>query len=373
MPYYQLSRLIFKPKEDNQIQNRTYDPMQQHASQIIPYPPSFIDRFMDFVKRLPIPYWLTYLVLFILESILVHVVAWIDGWLPAYTFSPLPLIFPLWLWTPLAMMTFLDRVSLEALSSFRPLLDVDEEQLNKLKYEFTVMPARGVIFSGVFWVTVYILLTVLAYQAFYVGYGLGTTLSVVIFVAGLISFAIGSAIYYHSFRQLRLVNRTVKMVQHFNLFQLDPVYAFSRVTSLIGVSWMIMLSLTLLTFPIDLLSAPVLAILVLQVGLAVAAFVLPLWFVHVRLLTEKRRLLGEINRRVEATIENLHHSIDGNELSVMDPLNKAVMSLNVERDMVNNIPTWPWRAGTLTGFLSALFLPIILFLIQLAIQKWFGG
>lgn len=33
-------------------------------------------------------------------------------------------------------------------------------------------------------------------------------------------------------------------------------------------------------------------------------------------------------------------------------------------------PTWPWRSGKLTGFLSALVLPILLFVIQLGIQKW---
>ena len=114
----------------------------------------------------------------------------------------------------------------------------------------------------------------------------------------------------------------------------------------------------------------VLGILILQVVLAVAAFVLPLWFVHRRLLAEKRRLLSEHNQRLEATVKHLHHSIDGNELSEMDPLNKAVISLNVERDILHSIPTWPWRSGTLTGFLSALVLPIVLFLIQYGIQKW---
>lgn len=229
------------------------------------------------------------------------------------------------------------------------------------------------ILSAVFWVAVYILLTVLAFQTFYVGYGLGTFLTVMIFATGLISFSIGSAIYYHSFRQLRTVNQTVKMARRFNLFQLDPVYAFSRVTSLIGISWMIMLSLTLLAFPIDLLEAPVLAILVLQAVLAVAAFALPLWFVNRRLVTEKRRLLSDLNHRVELTLDRLHHSIDKNELGELDQINSVITYLNTERDILARIPTWPWRAGTLTGFLSAMVLPIILFLIQLIIQNWFGG
>lgn len=114
---------------------RTTDLMQKEPGESIPYPPSFVDRLMDFVVRLPIPYWLTYLLLLILQVSLIHVLAWIDGWLPPFTFSRLLFTFPVWTWIPLALMTYLDQVSLEALSSFRPLLDVDEEKLNRLKYE----------------------------------------------------------------------------------------------------------------------------------------------------------------------------------------------------------------------------------------------
>jgi hypothetical protein len=119
---------------------------------------------MDFVEQLPGPYWLTYLALFILQSLLVHILAWIDGWQPAYTFNPIALLFPFWLWAPLVMMTYLDQVSMEALSSFSQLLEVDEETLNRLKVEFTVMPARSVILSGVFWVIIYIIFTVVAFR-----------------------------------------------------------------------------------------------------------------------------------------------------------------------------------------------------------------
>lgn len=346
--------------------------MRPDTAHARPYPPSFLDRFMDTVERLPVPYWLTYLLLFLLQSIIVHALAWIDGWQPIFTFNPIVFLFPIWLWGPFAMMTYLDRVSLEAQSSFSPLLDVDEEEINRLKVEFTTMPARTVIFSGLVWAIVYLFLTYLVFDAFYVAYGLGTLFTVVMIIEGLISFAVGSAIYYHSFRQLRLVNRTVKMARQFNLFQLDPVYAFSRVTSQIGVSWMIMLSLTLLLFPMQLASGPVLAILVLQLALAVAAFVLPLWFVHRRLVAEKRRLLAELNRRVEGTLEHLHHYLDENDLAAVEQVNFAMTGLNDEKNVLNAIPTWPWRAGTLTGFLSAIVLPIVLFLIQLAVENWLG-
>jgi hypothetical protein len=345
--------------------------MRQDTSETNPYASSFIDRFMDFVERLPSPYWLTLLVLFVLESTILHVVAWIVGWLPAFALSPILLIYPLWLWGPLAIMTYLNSISLEALASFRPLLDVEEERLKTLRYEFTTMPARSVILNGVIWSSFYVIYNYLTFRALYEKYQPGAFLALIIFLAGLVSFFAGSAIYYHSFRQLRLVDRTVKMVKQFNLFRLDPVYAFSRVTARTGVSWMILLSLTLLCFPSGLENVMLLAMFALQGMLALAAFGLPLGFVNQRLVAEKRTLLAELNQRVESTLERLHRCLDENETGEVGQLNSVMTGLNAERDILKSIPTWPWRPGTLNGFLSAIALPIILVLIRLVLEKWF--
>ena len=134
-----------------------------------PYPPSFIDRFMNSVKRLPVAYPLTYFVLFIVESALLHIAAWIDGWLPAYKFSGLAVAFPLWLWGPLAIVTYLNSVSIEALTTFRPLLDVPEETIRRLKYEFTHLPARRVIINSVAWSIVYFVFNYAAIDTSYGG------------------------------------------------------------------------------------------------------------------------------------------------------------------------------------------------------------
>jgi hypothetical protein len=355
-----------------QIESVKSEPLQPDPSAAKPFTPSFVDRFMDFVQRLPIPFWLTYLVLFILEGSLNQVLSWISGWLPPFQLNPLILLFPLWLWGPLAIITHLDRVAMDALSSFSPLINIDEKALKKLKFEFSTMPAIPVILSGIFWLINYLILTYLTYQVFYVGYGLGKLLSVVIFVEGLISYSTGSVIYYHSLRQLYLVNRTV-LVHQFDLFHLDPVYAFSRLTAQIGIAWMLMLSLTLLVFPISLVSLPVLMVLVLQIFLAIAAFVLPLWFVHSRLVSEKRKLISEHNQRVKETLSNFHGMLEENRMAEADKHNFAINALVNERSLLTSIPTWPWRSGTFTGFLSALVLPIILFIIQLVIKKFTGG
>jgi hypothetical protein len=346
--------------------------MEKASAKTNPFASSFLDRFMKFVERQPIPYWLTYLILFILQGTLAHLLAWIDGWLPAFTFSPIAFLFPLWQWIPFAIMTYLNRASLRALSSFSSLMHVDEGTLAKLRVEFTTMPSRGVILSGVVWSVIYIFLTYLAFNAIYVAFGLGKFFSVFLIVEGLIAYATGSAIYYHSLRQLRLVNSTMRMVRQFSLFQLNPVYAFSLVTSQTAVAWMLLLSLTLLLFPLKLADVPILMILALQVALAIAAFIFPLWFVHRRLVFQKRTLLAEHNLRAGSMLDQLHRCLDENKLDQAGQLNSSLNALNIERSILTGIPTWPWRTGTLTAFLSAIVLPIILFLVQIAIKGWLG-
>jgi hypothetical protein len=347
-------------------------PQQPMSKEIKYFAPSFLDKFMNFVEKLPAPYWLTYFVLFLVQSAIMHLLAWINGWLPAYTSNSILFLFPIWQWMPLAIMTYSNSVSRQAVSKFSPLLDVEEIEIERLKVEFSTMPSRGVILSGVLWGILYVILIYATFDTFVTSYGLSPFLATVVQLEGLIAYLTGSAIYYHSFRQLSLVNRTVKKVKQFNMFQLDPVYAFSRVTSFIGVSWMIMLSLTLLTFPIQFISGLALLILGLQVILAVAAFALPLWFVHLRLESEKLDLLAILNQQFESTSAKLHSCLNNNDMGPVTQLKDALLGLSAERDVLDEMSTWPWSTGTLTGFLSTTILPIGVYLVQLAIQALLG-
>jgi hypothetical protein len=328
---------------------------------------------MGFIDRLPGPFWLAYIILFLLQSTLNMLLAWQDGFLPVSKIEPLLFLYPFWLWIPLALVTHLNNVAGEALANFRPLLKMDDEAFKRLEYEFTTMPSRGVILSGIVWGILYVILNLIALPDVQVVYGWKDWLTGVVFLEGLISYLFGSVIYYHAIRQLWLVDRTVKLVKQFNLFHLDPIYAFSRLTSQTGISWVILLTFTLLVFPLRFASLLPLATMGFQVALALAAFVVPIWSVHRKLVSEKRRLQAELNQRVEATFQRLHRCLDENRLDEVDGLNSAMSGLSSEREVLAGIPTFPWRAGTLTGFLSAVALPVALFLVQLVIERWLGG
>jgi len=351
---------------------KTSAPAQPGTRVIDPYPISFIDKLMRLIERQALPYGLIYFGFFVLQSLAIHILVWIDGWREPFSFVPLTLLFPLWLWLPLAFMTHLNHVAVEALVAFSPLLDCSEEESAQLRYEFTTLPVRGVVISSIFWVTVYLFLVYLIRDSFFVSYGLGPMFSIVITVTGLISYSIGGVIYYHSVRQLRLVNRTVKMVKKFNLFQLEPVYVFSTLTAQTGIGWILLLSLTLLTFPLEVAPLPMLAFLLVQTGLSLAAFALPLWFVNQRLVSAKRGMIADLNQRTETTLERLHHAVDSDASKEYESLNHALDGLNAERDILNKISTWPWRQGVFTGFLSAIVLPVVLFLLQMVLGNLLG-
>ncbi len=57
----------------------------------------------------------------------------------------------------------------------------------------------------------------------------------------------------------------------------------------------------------------------------------------------------------------------------METLGKSIAALWRERDIIAKLPTWPWSTGTLRGFVSALLLPITLFLIQRLLGDAQGG
>ncbi len=168
------------------------------------------------------------------------------------------------------------------------------------------------------------------------------------------------------------MDKTVKLVKHFNLFRLEPVYTFSVVTSQTGIIWAFLLSFTLLTVPLQFALGPTLAILIVQIILVTAAFVLPLQMVNQRLVAEKRRLLAEHNERVRSALARLHSQLDDDKLSGIAELNHALTGLAAEGGILEKIPTWPWRAGLFTGFISIVVLPIAIFLIQLALGRLVG-
>ena len=102
--------------------------------------------------------------------------------------------------------------------------------------------------------------------------------------------------------------------------------------------------------------------------LGVAIFVWPLLGIHRLLVNEKERLLEESSRRLEVAVVDLHHRVDNGELEGMTDLNMAIGALELEHQALSRIPTWSWQPETVRLLATALLLPLVLLLAQIAVQ-----
>lgn len=177
----------------------------------------------------------------------------------------------------------------------------------------------------------------------------------------------------HAVRQLRIVSRLHAVAEHIDPFNAAPLYAFSRLTALTGMGLIAVIAVGVALNPASLQGQAFVFIwlpwLVGFPAIALFVFVAPLRGMHGRLAEMKRDLQGASEDRIKAVLAALHADVDAMDLSRADGLQKSLGSLLQERDILAKLPTWPWSAGTLRGFLSALLLPVVVFLIQRVLNQ----
>jgi len=170
------------------------------------------------------------------------------------------------------------------------------------------------------------------------------------------------------------VSRIHATVTRINLFQPDPLYAFSGLTARTAMGYLLLAdTAVLIMYEFMLETDPMaLGIMAFMMALAAVTFVLPLLGMHRRMVEEKGRLESEANQRLEAAIAELHRRVDDLNLIDMSELYRAISSLEIERDVLAKIPTWPWQPGTLRVALSPLLLPVAVWLIQRILERFAG-
>jgi hypothetical protein len=152
-----------------------------------------------------------------------------------------------------------------------------------------------------------------------------------------------------------------------------PLYAFSKLTALTAVGLAVLtygffaLNPSYLYEPIALVQASLILVL------AVAIFAWPLLGIRRLLVEEKERMLDEASLRFEASIVELQQRMDNGKLERMDDLYKAIAGLEIQQNALNRIPTWPWQPETVRWLVTALVLPLGLWIIQFVLQRILGS
>lgn len=332
------------------------------------YAPSWLDRMLRAVDRLPWPWYASYAAVFILgQAVIAGLRADASAGFARRLLEP-PRVFWLWaLYLP-AFTHYLGRVAREKLLRFREVLALDDDAYRGLAYRLTTMP---------FWppLVVGLLSVALGVATLGLNQGLIRELGFPAWEewATVASYAVGGAAIYHSIHQLRAVSRIYAMVVDLDLHHLEPVHALSALTARTATGWILLLVATQAVIPRALAGRVAVelgfAILIL---VAAASFFAPLLGMHKRLEQEKAAALAGLSGMARSLRAQLQARIQVGELEGLDGLQKGLAVLTAERDQIARTSTWPWQPATLRGFLSALLLPLIIKLLQGAVGTLLG-
>ena len=335
-----------------------------------PYAPSWVNHLNTWLARMPGSNWLYYfgfwLVLFLIPSI----VYLVEGVLPSGSFLPVQGFIPGVIAFFLAMFHYLDERVDASLTAMRPALKVSEGQYQELRYQLTNLPAGLTLIASLITLAI-IFLTELMTEPYRIEVldlsPVSTNLFRIIYFLG---WWVLGAFLYHAVHQLRLINRIYTQHTRINLFRMKPLYAFSNLSALTAGSIAMVLYGWMAVAPGVSLAHPITFIVTFMVLLiAVVIFIWPQLGIHNLQVAEKDRLLEEANQRFEAIIGELHRRVDAGELDQMNDLRVTMTNLEMELNALKRIHTWPWQPETVRWLITALVLPLGLWLIQSVLQR----
>jgi hypothetical protein len=341
------------------------------AEFVPPYPPSWVDRLTDWVERLPIPWWLFYVLLAAVLCGLVALGLWRAGVYRDFGFHPMQIWMPTLGAYLLGLTHALDRVAASSMQRFRPAFRGDDSAFAAAVYRMTTLPARETLIITI--VLTVLTLPVGRYEMSMIQTG-GLELAPPIFLAVLaVLYVISYPFFYHIWHQLREIHRLHRDWADVRVTNIRPMYALSRVTSLSALGVVLNNYGWFLAQPGAELNNPVtIGEGIFSLIIALVVFIWPLWSAH-RLLSEaKEDGLARVAGRKESARRQLHEAVDAGQLDRVDPLNKVLGALEVENAELTRVATWPWAAGTLRGLLGTVLLPIVLWLIQRLLSSVVG-
>jgi hypothetical protein len=332
--------------------------------------PSGIDRFNNWVGKLWVQPWILYAVLGITLILIQLLFLWLDS--GAYANELIPIIVFNGLAIPylLALIRLLDQQALKALDGLKPVLRVSTEEFENLKNRISNMPLLEPLLAGLA-MTIFVLLLprIASEPVRYAALDHLSFFTIVYHIIDKSSAFLFGVFLYHTIRQLRLVNTINSDFVHINIFQLRPVQVFSRLTASTALGLLLFYYGWIIINPELLADPAILGVSLLFTALAILVFVWPLWGMHRMMVMEKEQALNEIELRFEELFAMFNKYVIENDFAAADKLNGTIMSLEIQHNKVNAVPTWPWRSETARVLLTAVALPILLMFLQFIVQR----
>ena len=354
-----------------------------------PYAPSWVDRVTDWVRGLPLHYPVVYLIPVVVLFGITTSIKWADGSYQAayeagnheglfkfgpFFFYPFHAIPELVAFYALALIHYLDDVAKHALATYGPAMKTDEATYRDLEYRLTKMPAlptflaslAGAVFAALVLLTLGYLLPGFMSRLLLFTSPAATAIESGVFI---LLWWIWAALIYHTVRQLRLVSHIYNRYTRIDLFNLDPLYAFSWLTARTGIGWVAATYAFILTAPGLMENVITLGIMVFNVLFAVIAFAWPLVGIHRKLEAAKSERIYAANQSFEALSTELRRRTDAGDFTRMTEMKDGMEAVNHEREILSQVHTWPWQRETVGGLSTALFLPLIIWLITRLLER----
>ncbi len=319
-----------------------------------PYKPSLIHAIYRWVDRLPGPHWLFSVVLLVIPGLLNLAVAWEFNVLPFGEINWYYASRGFFLFFFFFVNDFLFRVAKNAVSEFLTITEIGEYKGRLLLFEFTHLPAKT---SGVFFILGAII-------GFFTGLYLLPTAPEMNRSFPILEVTMYSLSYGFAFITLHIILRASKLIVRLfeqklrvDVFYPTSIYAITQYSAWLIIVFVINTYLQFVLVPSYVKTFFAVTVIYWLIGLIV--FWLPLHGANRILVTEKRRLLKDVNLRIRANFELLHSKMDSHEYQNIGEIHEMIATLQLERDSIKSISTWPWQISTTSGLFSAFVLPVL--------------
>jgi hypothetical protein len=268
-----------------------------------------------------------------------------------------------------ALMHYLDKAANAALLALQPVLEADQATYGAVRYRLTTVPRVLTLLANAIAAAVAILLTEgLGPPAGFDTFANGPISSVLIYVVYVLAWWMWGGFIGHTIHQLRVVNHILTEHTRIDVFRVRALYAFSGITAVSAVS-LIIPGYVWLAINHSLRDLTSITVMLPVTGLALVTFVWPQLGVRRLLAEEKGQMLDDLYVRFEAAIVDLRQCVDDRETDEIDELAKVFAALEIEEKALKRVSTWPWQPETVRYLVTALFLPLALWLIQLVVTS----
>lgn len=332
---------------------------------------SHIDRLLALVRRSSLPAPAIY-ALIALAFVAIEVAAkLLDGTFPD-GFRLIHVLLPIYAMAILPAFDAFERIGARSVSTARPLLTLDDEDVEGYRRRMFTMPATPTIGAGIAGVVALVFLTVVQPPDTYAVLGTMTsplTSAVEWIWLVLVWFGVGTTTFL-IVRQMAIVWELTTCRTRIELFALGPIYAFSRLTATHAVftaAVVVVASLGLSRLAGTLQWAAFAGAALLLAG---AAFVVPLWGARRLIAREKRRRDDDLGRAIDAVVSQLRDRAGRAELAGMEDLKTALEGLVLAREQIRAVSAWPWRPETLRGVVTALLAPLAIWLVTRLLETF---